>query len=90
MERLVGKGEVVLKIGGHTAILGGERSRWLARSDIQIGMAPYKEGFPVPCQGDLVQVMVNGKSRQFVVVLRQFIYQSAEEMSIRYVLDTIR
>lgn len=58
--------------------------------DIQIGMAPYKEGFPVPCQGDLVQVMVNGKSRQFVVVFRQFIYQSAEEMSIRYVLDAIR
>lgn len=58
--------------------------------DIQIGMAPYKEGFPVPSQGDLVQVMVNGKSRQFVVVLRQFIYQSADEMSIRYVLDTIR
>jgi len=58
--------------------------------DIQIGMAPYKEGFPVPCQGDLVQVSVNGRSRQFVVVLRQFIYDSEEEMSIRYVLDTIR
>jgi hypothetical protein len=58
--------------------------------NIQIGMSPYKEGFPVPCQGDLVQVSINGKSRQFVVVLRQFIYQSAEEMSIRYVLDTIR
>jgi hypothetical protein len=58
--------------------------------NIQIGMSPYKEGFPVPCQGDLVQVAINGKSRQFVVVLRQFIYQSAEEMSIRYVLDTIR
>ena len=56
----------------------------------QIGMIPYKEGMPVPCQGDLVQVSVNGKSRQFVVVLRQFIYESAGEINIRYVLDTIR
>lgn len=56
----------------------------------QIGTIPYKEGMPVPCQGDLVQVSVNGKSKQFVVVLRQFIYESDSDMSIRYVLDSIR
>jgi len=59
--------------------------------DIQrIDSIPYKEGMPVPNQGDLVQVSINGRSRQFVVVLRQFIYESDGNMSIRYVLDTIR
>jgi hypothetical protein len=56
----------------------------------QIGAIPYKEGMPVPSQGDLVQVSINGKSRQFVVVLRQFIYELDGEINIRYVLDTIR
>ncbi|WP_333676411.1 hypothetical protein [Dyella sp.] len=56
----------------------------------QIGAIPYTEGMPVPSQGDLVQVSINGKSRQFVVVLRQFIYEGDSDISIRYVLDTIR
>lgn len=55
-----------------------------------IGAIPYTDGMPVPSQGDLVQVPINGKSRQFVVGLRQFIYEADGDMGIRYVMDTIR
>ena len=58
--------------------------------DIQTGVIFQKEGVPVPCQGDLIQITVNGKSKQFVVALRQFIYDPAGDLSIRYVLDIIR
>lgn len=50
---------------------------------IQTGMIFYKEGASMPCQGDLVQTSVNGKSRQLVAAFRPFIYD-------RYVLDIIR
>jgi hypothetical protein len=58
--------------------------------DIQTGIIFHKEGVPVPGAGDLIQIGVNGKPKQFVVALRQFIYDSAGDVSIRYVLDIIR